>query len=161
MHFDDDTYEGAMGCADAAMDGVGDQWALCGAGAADPSIFDGFSYVALGHLHRPQLVGGDERIAYCGSPIPYSFSETEPKSLRIVDLAADGTLEGVATIPVEAGWPVATIEGSFDELVADERFAEFEKRCFVRAVLTDRVVQPGAMDRLRTRFEGASCSWGT
>ena len=32
-----------MGCADAAMDGVGDQWALCGAGAADPSIFDGFA----------------------------------------------------------------------------------------------------------------------
>ena len=43
LHFDDATYVGEMGCADAAMDGVGDQWALCGAGAADPSIFDGFA----------------------------------------------------------------------------------------------------------------------
>ena len=43
LHFDDDTYEGKMGCADAAMDGVGDQWALCGAGAQNPSIFDGFA----------------------------------------------------------------------------------------------------------------------
>ena len=43
LHFDDDSYVGAMGCADAAMDGVGDQWALCGAGAANPAIFDGFA----------------------------------------------------------------------------------------------------------------------
>ena len=43
LHFDDATYVGEMGCADAAMDGVGDQWALCGAGAANPAIFDGFA----------------------------------------------------------------------------------------------------------------------
>lgn len=36
-----------------------------------PSI----SYVALGHLHKPQKVNGEERIRYCGSPIPLSFSE--------------------------------------------------------------------------------------
>ncbi|MFD2644496.1 exonuclease SbcCD subunit D C-terminal domain-containing protein [Pseudomonas japonica] len=32
-------------------------------------------YVALGHLHKPQQVNGEERIRYCGSPIPLSFSE--------------------------------------------------------------------------------------
>lgn len=32
-------------------------------------------YVALGHLHRPQSVGGQARIRYSGSPIPLSFSE--------------------------------------------------------------------------------------
>ena len=36
-----------------------------------PSI----SYVALGHLHKPQKVNGEARIRYCGSPIPLSFSE--------------------------------------------------------------------------------------
>ena len=34
-----------------------------------PSI----SYVALGHLHKPQKVNGEERIRYSGSPIPLSF----------------------------------------------------------------------------------------
>jgi len=125
-----------------------------GAEQVDPAVFDDFSYVALGHLHRPQLVGGDERVAYCGSPIPYSFSETEAKALRIVDLATDGSVEGVTALPVEAGWPVATIKGSFDELMTDPRHAELEKRCFVRTVLTDRVLQPNALDRLRVRFEG-------
>ncbi len=34
-------------------------------------VFDGdWSYVALGHLHRPQTVGGREHIRYCGSPLP-------------------------------------------------------------------------------------------
>lgn len=38
---------------------------------------DVFDYVALGHLHRPQRVGGKEHIRYSGSPIPLSFSERE------------------------------------------------------------------------------------
>ncbi|UVL60140.1 exonuclease SbcCD subunit D C-terminal domain-containing protein [Pseudomonas sp. B21-032] len=33
------------------------------------------SYVALGHLHKPQKVNREERIRYSGSPIPLSFSE--------------------------------------------------------------------------------------
>lgn len=36
-------------------------------------------YVALGHLHRPQAVGGESRIRYSGSPIPLSFSEENYK----------------------------------------------------------------------------------
>jgi len=34
-----------------------------------------FDYVALGHLHRPQKVAGENRVRYSGSPIPLSFSE--------------------------------------------------------------------------------------
>src|SRR5690606_20600426 len=36
-----------------------------------------FDYVALGHLHRPQMVGGFNHVRYCGSPIPLSFSEND------------------------------------------------------------------------------------
>ncbi len=35
------------------------------------------SYVALGHLHRPQVVGNQGRVRYSGSPIPLSFDEGE------------------------------------------------------------------------------------
>jgi len=34
----------------------------------DASIFDGFTYTALGHLHRPQVIPGHEAVAYSGSP---------------------------------------------------------------------------------------------
>lgn len=62
-------------------------------GADDfPDIFD---YIALGHLHRPQIVGGDEKIRYSGSPNILSFSEIgydkkvivlETKEARIVSV---------------------------------------------------------------------------
>ncbi|WP_421546997.1 exonuclease SbcCD subunit D C-terminal domain-containing protein [Pseudomonas sp. QD4] len=50
-----------------------------------PSI----SYVALGHLHKPQKVNGEERIRYSGSPIPLSFSEIDYKH-QILDVRLDG-----------------------------------------------------------------------
>ena len=37
----------------------------------DPAV----AYVALGHLHLAQRVGGHEHRRYCGSPLPLSFSE--------------------------------------------------------------------------------------
>lgn len=40
----------------------------------DASVFDGFDYVALGHIHGPQNIGSN-RIRYCGTPLKYSFSE--------------------------------------------------------------------------------------
>ena len=39
------------------------------------SAFPPAAYIALGHIHRPQKVGGLEHIRYCGSPIPLSFDE--------------------------------------------------------------------------------------
>ena len=50
-----------------------------------PSI----SYVALGHLHKPQRVNAEERIRYCGSPIPLSFSEIS-YAHQILDVTLDG-----------------------------------------------------------------------
>lgn len=47
------------------------------------------SYVALGHLHKPQRVNGEERIRYCGSPIPLSFSEIGYQH-QILDVQLDG-----------------------------------------------------------------------
>jgi DNA repair protein SbcD/Mre11 len=45
-----------------------------------------YDYVALGHLHRPQMIGGKEYIRYCGSPIPLSFSEiNDTKQVVILD----------------------------------------------------------------------------
>jgi len=35
------------------------------------------AYVALGHLHRPQMLAGFEHVRYCGSPIPLSMPERE------------------------------------------------------------------------------------
>ncbi|MBO7746472.1 exonuclease SbcCD subunit D [Paenibacillus sp. MWE-103] len=58
-----------------------------GAYTVDPSALRiGAQYVALGHLHRPQRVAGDETMRYSGSPLAYSFSEAgQAKSVVVFD----------------------------------------------------------------------------
>ncbi|MDN3441376.1 exonuclease SbcCD subunit D C-terminal domain-containing protein [Psychrobacter sp. APC 3279] len=50
---------------------------------------DGFDYVALGHLHVPQRVGGRESIRYSGSPIAMGFGEAkQQKQVLLVQFGA-------------------------------------------------------------------------
>lgn len=47
-----------------------------GLDAVDSTVFPaGVDYVALGHLHKAQKLGGNERIRYSGAPLPMSFAE--------------------------------------------------------------------------------------
>ena len=50
---------------------------------------DSVAYVALGHLHKPQRVNGEERIRYSGSPLPLSFSEIGYQH-QILEVELDG-----------------------------------------------------------------------
>ncbi len=62
-----------------------------GAEALPASLFDpDIAYVALGHLHLAQRVGGNETRRYCGSPLPLSFSEVDyPHQVLLVELAGE------------------------------------------------------------------------
>jgi exonuclease SbcD len=59
-----------------------------GAEALSAEIFDdSINYVALGHLHLPQEIGGNPTRRYSGSPLPMSFSEIDyPHQVVLVDL---------------------------------------------------------------------------
>jgi exonuclease SbcD len=63
-----------------------------GSGMVAVDTFDGFDFVALGHLHRPQAVGS-ERVRYSGSLLKYSFKEVDHcKSVSLVELGPEGLL---------------------------------------------------------------------
>ncbi|CAN5454614.1 hypothetical protein BH10ACT1_BH10ACT1_41640 [soil metagenome] len=115
--------------------------------------FAGFDLVALGHLHQPQQVDGD-RIAYSGTPLPYSFSEErDVKSVRIVELAGDGSVTATR-VPLGVGRPLRTLSGSLRSLLEDPALADAEG-ARVRVLLTDPHLPNQAMARLRTRFPHA------
>ena len=127
--------------------------AIGGADQVDPAVFAGFDYVALGHLHRPQRIGGSDAIAYSGSPLPYSFSEDHPKSVRLLEVRHSEVAD-VTTVAVPVGRRVVTLTGNLEELLADpahERFVDH----WVAARLTDDTVQTQPMERLRARFPHA------
>lgn len=124
--------------------------AVGGADAVPAECFDGFDAVLLGHLHRPQAVGSEGRIAYSGSPLPYSFSEAHPKSVRILGVA-DGAVAVVRQLAVPVGRPVATLEGTLDALLTDASFDRYTEH-WVAARLSDTATQVQPMERLRRRF---------
>ena len=64
---------------------------IIGSAEALPASLFGanISYVALGHLHKPQQVNGESRIRYSGSPIPLSFSEIQYPH-QVLEIECDG-----------------------------------------------------------------------
>ena len=87
-------------------------------GNLDGFAADGFpdaDYIALGHIHRPQVVAKREYIRYCGSPIPLSFDELKSqKQVCVVEF-----VEGVRTISqlaVPTFQPLAEIKGDLSEI---------------------------------------------
>jgi len=64
------------------------------------AAFPPVDYIALGHIHRPQRVGGLNHIRYCGSPIPLSFDEiNQQKEVLLIDLDSEG-LKAVTPLPI-------------------------------------------------------------
>ncbi len=116
------------------------------AGMVSAQVFEGFNYVALGHLHRPQTVGAKSSIRYSGSPLPYSFGETAAKEVVIIDLGASGNVRAT-TMPVGVGRGVATVRGSIADLVTGATCNQF-----ARIELTDAHPVADASRRLQDRF---------
>ena len=114
------------------------------------SVLEGFSYVALGHLHTPQVIGGAEHVRYSGTPIAYSFSETAPKSVVLIDMAADGACS-IAAVPVPVGRGVITLTGTIEELLAPDAHPEAAE-LYVKAVLTDNAYVVDAKSRLLEKY---------
>jgi exonuclease SbcD len=80
------------------------------------SAFPPAAYIALGHIHRPQKVGGLDHIRYCGSPIPLSFDEArQQKEVLLVELDGSG-LRDVTALPVPRFQPLLSLRGSLKEL---------------------------------------------
>lgn len=138
-----------------------------GTEAVDASVFRTFDYVALGHLHGPQNVGG-ENIRYCGTPLKYSFSEAKhQKSVTVVELEEKGSLY-LRTIPLEPLRDLREIRGSYMELTAKAYYEGMRREDYLHITLTDeedvfdaaarlRVIYPNLMkldyDNQRTRMD--------
>lgn len=125
------------------------QLVVGGTGEVPSTVFRGFSYTALGHLHRPQTAGA-EMIRYSGTPLAYSFSEQHDKSVVVLDMASDGTTT-IEQVPVGVGRRVRTIEGDMAHLLGS-RDHDDARDCFVRAVVTDRATVFDARATLAERF---------
>ncbi|MFD9871514.1 exonuclease SbcCD subunit D [Streptomyces niveus] len=120
-----------------------------GVSAVPAGIFDGVDYVALGHLHGSQAL--TERVRYSGSPLAYSFSETDHrKTMWLVDLGAGGEIDA-ERIDCPVPRPLARVRGTLADLLDDPALTRHE-RSWIEATLTDPVRPAEPMARLAERF---------
>jgi len=120
-----------------------------GVSAVPPSLFDGFTYSALGHLHGPQVLR--DGLRYSGSPLAYSFSEAaHTKGTWLVEVS-DAGLGTVEFVPAPVPRRLSALRGTLDALLRDPSLAEQEQD-YLSVVLTDQARPEEAMARLSRRF---------
>ena len=119
-----------------------------GADNVDTSVFDGFDYVALGHIHGPQNIGSS-CIRYCGTPLKYSFSEAaHHKSVTVVSLGEKGDLS-LQLCPLYPKHDLREIRGSFASVTDREFYANTDTDDYLHIILTDEEDVPEAVGKLR------------
>ncbi len=120
-----------------------------GTEAVPPETFAGFDYVALGHLHRPQRVGG-ETVRYAGSLLKYAFSEADhAKSVTLVEMDARGRCR-FETPHLVPRHDVRTVTGRLADLL--EHAARAPSSDYLQVVLEDEGPVFDAMSRLREHW---------
>lgn len=130
-----------------------------GLGSVSTKVFsDVFKYVALGHLHKPQCPGGDQRVHYSGSPIPLSFSEcSDKKEVKIVDLN-EGELKAYS-LPIPQQRQLYQIRTKVEDL--EHSIEQFESKesaqdAWIEIIITDESFKDDILDRVQITTSGKS-----
>ena len=114
-------------------------------------LFQGFDYVALGHLHATQTAG-DEVIRYAGSPMAYAFDEAkQPKGFLEISLDSTQLYPEIEFHPLKPLRPMLVLEDSLDALLRDRTY---DSACesYVSARINDGLSHLNLIGRLRERF---------
>jgi len=73
-------------------------------------------YIALGHIHRPQVVAKSEHIRYCGSPIPLSFDELGTQKQVLIAAFSEGKLAKITPLPIPLFQPMQVVRGDLESI---------------------------------------------
>lgn len=126
--------------------------AVGGAEQIEASVFDGFCYVALGHLHKPQKVRR-ETIRYAGSPLKYSFSEMNfPKTLPVAEIGRTAEDVAITLFPLIPKREMALLKGTYLQLASRDFYKNIDTSRYFKVILEDREEQPDVLRKLRTIY---------
>jgi len=126
---------------------------------AATAFHEEIKYVALGHIHKAQRIGGKEHIRYCGSPLPMSFSELGYKhQVVIFDLDGGGitNLKSIEVpVSVELKRAPATHSALSEVLSALQQLPATGNNSGLAPYLEVRVLLDGPEPALRHKIETA------
>ena len=112
------------------------------------SVFEGFDYVALGHLHGPQDI--NDKIRYSGSIMAYSFGKEEKQEKSVTIIDTDDLSHKI--IPLPQLHKRTTISGTYREIMEagyDEEIIDG----YVKLEVTDSYVGMDSIASLREKYK--------
>lgn len=126
----------------------GSESTVGGVGQVDYTAFDGFDYVALGHIHSSYPVGR-ETVRYAGSPLAYHFNETKQpdKGPLLVTLPEKGGKAVIERLEIRPLHRMREIRGEYDAIRETAAAHPWENE-YLRIILTDRRISPMISDYL-------------
>ena len=135
------------------MERGGSESAVGGVGQVGHSAFDGFDYVALGHIHAAYKVGR-EAVRYAGSPLCYHFDETlrPAKGPILVEMGEKGSDLRMETLHIEPLHAMRIMKGEADALYEQE-LARGAKGEYLKLIITDKPMTPEISDRFQALAE--------
>jgi exonuclease SbcD len=110
-----------------------------------------FDYIALGHIHRPQMVNKLTHVRYSGSPIPLSFSESD-NTKQVVILSFDNSVIKIEEYEVPGTRKLLRLKGDFETIVTKLRKLEdpgFTYRAWVEIQLETDTFLPDLEEQLQ------------
>jgi DNA repair protein SbcD/Mre11 len=130
------------------------------------SLFpDDVAYVALGHLHRPQRVGGRSHVRYSGSPIPLSLAEADyPHQVIVAELVGEhvGAIRElrvprfvpILRVPWGGPKPLLDVLAALAKLEPREPGMPDEERPYLEVRLSLPAAEPGFRRQIDDALEG-------
>ena len=117
--------------------------------------FDGFDYVALGHLHVPQAVGGQAHIRYCGSPIPMGFGEAKQQK-QVLHVAFTGRLPEINAINIPNFQVLQRIQGDLPHIQAElKQLMQSGSTAYIEVVYQGNELVADLSEKLDAQVQGS------
>lgn len=115
---------------------------------------ESIDYLALGHLHVPQRVGGSDFIRYCGSPLPLGFGEAQQeKGVILVEFSGNTPI--VTNVPVPRFQELSTLRGDWQAIADDiDKLKSEESNAWLEVVYEGDEIAGSLREKLDEAIEG-------
>jgi exonuclease SbcD len=123
------------------------------------TLGSGYDYLALGHIHCPQNIGGGQFLArYSGSPVPVNFDETYPHSITIAEISDKAEIR---TVEIKNHIPLVTLPKNpvpFDDALKILEEFPSDKQAYIRLnVLINGFLPPDCNEKISLAIKDKKC----
>lgn len=112
-------------------------------------------YLALGHLHIPQTVGGYDHIRYSGSPIPMGFGEARQKKLVNI-ITFHGEHREITRLEVPKFQRLEHVAGTLEQITAKlQELLRSESSVWTEVEYTGKTIEPALRETVESLTENS------